>query len=99
MKIIHYTTHYFPVDGIPERLVHVDGDQVADADEEVDEEAVLLLRDLLEGGHQLGGEAEAPVRRRARHRRHMAVPVGSLTNRRRRYFSKSYHRRQVIKQG
>ena len=67
-----------PVDGVAERLVHVDGDRVADAHEEVDEEAVLLLGDLLQGRHELRGEPEAPVRRRARHRRHVAVPVWGL---------------------
>ena len=67
-----------PVDGVAERLVHVDGDRVADAHEEVDEEAVLLLGDLLQGGHELRREAEAPVRGGARHSRHVAVPVWRL---------------------
>ena len=67
-----------PVDGVAERLVHVDGDRVADAHGEVDEEAVLLLGDLLQGGHELRREAEAPVRGGARHSRHVAVPVRRL---------------------
>ena len=68
----------FPVDGVAERLIHVDGDRVADAHKEVDKEAVFLLGDLLEGGHELSGEAEAAVRGGARHRGDVAVPVRRL---------------------
>ena len=61
-----------PVDSVAKLVVEVDGDLVAHPDEEVDEVAVLAVRDLLKSFHQAVGKTKSAVLWTHSHLRKMA---------------------------
>ena len=55
-NIIYVICKILPVYNVSELLIHADGELVADPDEEVDEVALLLIRDHLQPVHKLLGQ-------------------------------------------